>query len=99
MDYSFYNTDMEKYLEKLPEVLLKTVELVSNTINKEQIEVIKEDIIKLIEITTVELTITNKKELKIQLFDVLDKLVSSDIFTLEAPSGVEPDYKALQASA
>lgn len=36
---------------------------------------------------TVELTITNKKELKIQLFDVLDKLVSSDNFNLEVLSG------------
>ena len=58
----------------------------------------KDDIKKLLEITTVELTITNKKELRIQLFDVLDKLVSSDNFNLEVPSGVEPLSKALQAS-
>lgn len=93
------NTDMEEYLEKLPEVLLKTVELASNTINKANLEGLRNNIKTLLEITTVELTITNKKELKIQLFDVLDKLVSSDIFNLEVPPGVEPGYKALQASA
>jgi hypothetical protein len=77
------NTDMEKYLEKLPEVLLKTVELASNTINRANLEGLREDIKLLLEITTVELTVTNKKELKVKLFDVLDKLVSSDNFNLE----------------
>ena len=59
----------------------------------------REDIKKLIEITTVELIILNKKELKIKLFDVVDRVLSGDNSALEAPSGVEPDYKALQASA
>lgn len=43
---------MEKYLDRLPQVLLKTVELASNAINKAQIEDMKVDMIKLIEITT-----------------------------------------------
>ena len=53
----------------------------------------------LLEITTVELTISNKKELKVKLFGVLDRLVNGENFNLEAPSGVEPDYGALQAPA
>ncbi len=93
------NTNMERYLEKLPEMLLKTVELASNTLPDAKFDGLREDIKLLLELTTVELTISNKKELKVKLFDVLDKLVSSDNFNLEAPSGVEPDYGALQAPA
>ena len=92
------NTDMEVYLEKLPEMLLKTVELASNTINKAKIEGFKNDIKLLLEITTVELTINNKKELKVKLFDVLDRLVKSDFSILEASMGVEPISTALQAA-
>jgi len=50
------NTNMEEYLEKLPNMLLKTAEL----------------------------TITNKKELKVKLFEVLDRLVNSDFSILDA---------------
>ena len=92
-------TDMEQYLERLPEILLKTFELTSNAISKGKTHDNKDDLLKLIEITTFELTVSNKKELKVKLFEVLDKLISSDNCILEAPSGVEPDYKALQASA
>jgi hypothetical protein len=93
------DTDIEAYLIRLPEVLSKTFELASNAIFKSKTQDMKDDLLKLIEITTFELTVNNKKELKIKLFEVLDRLVSGDNYILEAPSGVEPDYKALQASA
>ncbi len=99
MDALSESTDMEQYLERLPEILLKTFELTSNAISKGKTHDNKDDLLKLIEITTFELTVSNKKELKVKLFEVLDKLISSDNCILEAPSGVEPDYKALQASA
>jgi molecular chaperone DnaK (HSP70) len=93
------NSDMEKYLDRLPEVLLKTFELASNAVQKREIKDIHDDVLKLLELTTFELTVNNKKELKVKLFDVLDRLISSDNCILEAPSGVEPDYGALQAPA
>ncbi len=90
-------SELEKYIDRLPEILLKTFELASNSISKAENADFKEDVLKLIELSTFELTINNKKELKIKLFPVLDKLVSSDLSLLEAPSGVEPLYEALQA--
>ncbi len=93
------NTEMERYLERLPEILLKTFELGSNAIQRAKVGDIKEDIFKLLEITTFELTINSKKELEIKLFEALDKLLNDWIDWMEAPPGVEPGYKALQASA
>lgn len=91
------DTDTERYIGRLPEILSKTFELTGNTIQRAKDEDTKEDIIKLLELTTFELTISNKKELKVKLFDVLDKLLSDDKSVLEAPPGVEPGYGALQA--
>ncbi|MDD3120462.1 MAG: hypothetical protein PHF46_03585 [Candidatus Gracilibacteria bacterium] len=79
------DTDVEMYLVRLPEILSKTFELARKSIDKEKIEDMKDDLLKLIELTTFELTVTNKKELKIQLFDVLDGLISNDKSILEAP--------------
>jgi hypothetical protein len=42
-------------------------------------------------------SVNNKKELKIKLFDVLDRVIMSDNSVLEAPAGVEPASRALQA--
>lgn len=92
------NSEMEEYFEKLPSVLCKTFELASNTLSEGNDDQRKDDILKLLELTTFELTINNEKELKIKLFDVLDKLTKDVNFSMEAPSGVEPLSKALQAS-
>ena len=80
-------------------ILSESVELGTNAIQERNTEVMKNDLMKLLEITTVELTVNNKKELKVKLFEVLDRFNSSESSIVEAPSGVEPDYKALQASA
>ena len=93
------DSDLDKYLERLPIILFKTFELGSNAIKQAENLESKNDILKLIELTTFELSVNNKKELKVKLFDVLDKFITSDLSLLEAPSGVEPLYKALQASA
>jgi len=51
------------------------------------------DIKTLLEITTVELTVTNKKELKVKLFDVLEGIISRDLYLLEKEVGkVIPNY-------
>ena len=58
----------------------------------------KENILKLLEMTIFELSVNNKKELQIKLFEVVDTLLGGGLYSLEAPSGVEPLSKALQAS-
>ncbi|MDD4530789.1 MAG: hypothetical protein PHO80_04560, partial [Candidatus Gracilibacteria bacterium] len=79
---------------RLPEILSKTFELARKSIDKEKIEDMKDDLLKLIELTTFELTITNKKELKIQLFDVLDGLISNDKSILDIPPlGINTKFK------
>lgn len=87
-----FENDMqiEKYLDYLPEILLKTSELAGNTIKKAESEDIREDLKKLLAITTSELLITNKKELRIQLFWVLERILNSDNGTMEPPMGHEP---------
>jgi len=75
--------DIDEYLDRLPEILSKTVELARNAGSREETEEIRADIQKLLEITTVELTVSNKKELKIKLFDVLDSILSGDLDMLE----------------
>jgi hypothetical protein len=87
-----FSNDMqiEKYLDCLPEILLKTSELAGNTIKKAESEDIREDLKKLLAITTSELLVTNKKELRIQLFGVLERILNGDKGTMEPPVGHEP---------
>lgn len=93
------NSDTEKYLKRLPEVLWKIFELMEQALFKEDLIGIEDDLLKLIDLTTFELTVNEKKELKIKLFDIFVTFTFDKSDILEAPSGVEPDYKALQASA
>jgi hypothetical protein len=67
-------TDIEQFFRRLPEVLSKTFELSSKVLHSEEIETMKDDIYKLIEITTFELSIDTEKELQIKLFEVLETL-------------------------
>lgn len=91
-------SDMEMYLRRLPKVLTETFELMGNMLHEAKNTDKRDDLFKLVELTTFELTVNNKKELKVKLFDVLDSLISSDDSALEAPSGVEPLSTALQAA-
>ncbi len=93
------STHMDKYLERIPEILCSTFELANSTLTEAEKGEKKENLLKLLELTTFELTVNDKKELKVKLFDVLDRLVSDDKSLLEAPPGVEPGYGALQAPA
>ena len=67
-------TDIESFFRRLPGVLSKTFELSSKVLHNKEIETMKEDIYKLIEITTFELSIDTQKELHIKLFEVLELL-------------------------
>lgn len=91
------NSPFEDFIERLPLILLEIVELVDGALNEEKIEERKKNILALFEITVSNFSVSNKKELKIKLFDVLDRVIMSGNSVLEAPAGVEPASRALQA--
>ena len=68
------STNVEQFLERLPEVLWKTFELASKAISSEDIATIRDDIEQLIELVTFELQISTKKELTVKLFEGLDEM-------------------------
>lgn len=67
--------EVERYIEKLPEVLAKTFELATSSVKVGTIRGAREDILKLMEISTFELTLNTKKELKVKLFDALEGIL------------------------
>lgn len=66
--------DIEEFFDRLPEVLAKTFELSSRVLLQEESEVKREEVYKVIELATFELNPSNKKELKIKLFPVLEAI-------------------------
>ena len=74
---------MEDFLERLPKILSEIVELSSEALITDENEKKKENIIKLFEITVSNFSVSNKKELKIKLFEVLDALVNGDNVGME----------------
>ncbi|GAB0175025.1 MAG: hypothetical protein HHAS10_09040 [Candidatus Altimarinota bacterium] len=82
--------ELQQYLDRLPEVLQKTFELASRVDQKKEIKDMRDEIIKLIQITTFELEINNKKELKIKLYDVLTSLFFGNKSLMEPLAGIEP---------
>lgn len=65
------DTEIESFIDILPDILAKTLELSKKAFMNQDFEQSREDIMKLIEITTFELSINTKKELRIKLFDWL----------------------------
>lgn len=66
--------DIEKFFERLPEVLAKVFELSTKVLVEEESEVKKEEVYKVIELAVFELNPITKKELKIKLFPVLEAI-------------------------
>lgn len=69
------STDIEQFLERLPEVLSKTFELASKVLSSAEINTLNDDLRQLIELVTFELEINTKKELTVKLFEGLNNLV------------------------
>jgi hypothetical protein len=69
------STDMEQFIERLPEVLAKTFELASKVLSNADIETMRSDIEQLLEICTFELRVSTKKELKVKLFEPLNEVL------------------------
>ena len=65
---------MEQYLERLPEILKKLHELTSNVLCEADIDDMRDDVKKLIDIVAHELVLNNKKELKVELYGTLNNL-------------------------
>ena len=74
MDALSESTDMEQYLDRLPEIVRNLHELASRALPEADYEGARDDIRQLIEIVSHERILTNKKELQIRLFDVLEEL-------------------------
>ena len=70
--------EIEHFIDALPDILAKTFELSQKAIMDQDFEQSREDIMKLIEITTFELTVNTKKELRIKLFDWLEDFQNVD---------------------
>jgi flagellin-specific chaperone FliS len=70
--------EIEHFIDVLPDILAKTFELSQKAIMDQDFEQSREDIMKLIEITTFELTVNTKKELRIKLFDWLEDFQNVD---------------------
>lgn len=68
------SSDIEEFFNRLPDILWKTFELSSKVLSNAEIQGMKADILKLMEICTFELEINTKKELKIKLFEGLEDL-------------------------
>jgi Resolvase, N terminal domain len=78
--------ELDIYLEKIPSLLLKILELLGSVLYKEKVSELDEEIKALIKMTTLELIVNNKKELKIKLFDTLQ-----NIFLRESLSGAQEE--------
>ena len=65
---------MEQYLERLPEVLKKLHELASNVLCEADLDDMRDDVKKLIDIVAHELVLNNKKELKVEPYGALNNL-------------------------
>ncbi len=88
-------SEKEELIARIPEILAKTFELNTKVHRNQQISEMKDDLLKLLQITTFELTVDNQKELKVKLFEVLDSIISNEKWIMEPPSGLEPETSSL----
>ena len=65
---------MEEFINRLPEIITNLHELSSKMLSNQEYEGWREDLRKFIQIVSHELILTNKKELKIKLFEGLENL-------------------------
>jgi len=68
------SSDIEKYIERMPSIIRKIGELTSKPFAEKDFSRNYSEILKLIDITCGELTLTKEKALKIGLFEVLERL-------------------------
>jgi len=66
--------NLEVFLDRVPEVLEKIIELIDSIDSNADIDTMKGDLLLLLQITTFELPISTKKELQIKLLDGIESL-------------------------
>ncbi len=89
--------DSQIFLERIPNILRKTFELSEKLLTNGENRILREDIYELIMLTTFELKIKKKKALEIELLWPVRQVLFGENAVLEAPAGVEPASRALQA--
>lgn len=95
---SLQNEDeFEIFCKRLPVLLKKTFELSEKALFQEEYNEIQQDLYDLINATTFELKIGKKKALEIGLYWPAWQVLFWKDAVLEAPAGVEPASRALQA--
>ncbi len=72
------SVDMDQFIDHLPEVLLKILELATKSLRGDEIKDLRADIHKFIELITLELEMNNKKELKIKLDEGLEWILNDE---------------------
>ena len=80
IDFLSESTNIEEYLDRLPEILQNLHELSSRVLCEADYVWWRDDIRQLMEIVLHELTLTNKKELKVKLFEGLENLETDKIW-------------------
>ena len=66
------NENFEEFLQRIPEVINNLHELARNTLNNAENQAFREQVKELMQFTLHELTLNNKKALKIRLFEALE---------------------------
>lgn len=73
------SSNIEEYLDRLPQIVLDLHELASRVQSEADYEEMRDDIRQLMELVSHELTLTNKKELRIKLLDAFENLENGKI--------------------
>lgn len=73
-----HSSDIEKYIAQLPEIIRKIGELTKKPFTEKDFNKEFPQIVKLLEITCGELTLTKEKALKIGLYEVLERMKDID---------------------
>ena len=80
LDDLWESTNMEQYFARLPDILQNLQELASNVLSEADYGEWRWDIKQLMELVSHELILTNKKELKVKLFEGLENLETEKIW-------------------
>ena len=72
----YESKDMEKYLDRLPNVLYKIFELSSKVLSNAEIISMRDEYHKLLKLATLELPVNTKKELTVKLFEGLEDVLN-----------------------
>ena len=85
-----HSSDIEKYIERMPDIIRKIGELTAKPFTEKDFNMNFPEIVKLIDITCGELSLTKEKALKIGLYEVLERF--RDIDNLNWQGGSESNW-------